>query len=348
MNPVARGNAAPRTQPSPAVNGFLNLYKPVGISSMEALRQVKRITGQHRKVGHAGTMDPLARGVLPVCFGQATRLMEHVVDGNKLYRMVVRLGATTQTYDSEGEPEPVREPDYVTAEMVEQACLPFIGTIDQKPPMFSAVKVDGQRLYKLARAGLEVEREPRRVDIFAIRLVDFDLPLVTLDVECGRGVYMRSLAHDLGMALGCGGYVTDLERQYSAGFRSEDGVTPEALEAAVHEAGNKEEWLQYIHPLDQVLRRYRAIAVSGPAEKQLRNGQDVVTGRLGFQPGYLEQFRAYGSDGRFVALVRHNRQNNTWQPEKVFNLEGSSPFAVDSQHPGESLPTGDSFINSSR
>lgn len=347
MNPVARGHFASRSQPSPDVNGFLNLYKPVGISSMEALRQVKRITGQRRKVGHAGTMDPLARGVLPVCFGQATRLMEYVVDGDKLYRMVVRLGATTQTYDSEGEPEPVREPDYVTAGMVEQACLPFIGTIDQRPPMFSAVKVDGQRLYKLARAGVEVEREPRQVDIFAIRLVAFDLPFVTLDVECGRGVYMRSLAHDLGMALGCGGYVTDLERKYSAGFRSEEGITPEWLEMAVNKTGTREEWLRYIHPLDQVLKRYRAIVVSAPAEKRLRNGQEVATGKLGFMPGYLETFRAYGPDGQFVALVRHNRQSNSWQPEKVFNLQEPSPFGADSLHSLDSQPTDDSFIISS-
>ena len=348
MKPVAQGNVAAKSQPPPVVNGFLNLYKPVGISSMEALRQVKRITGQRRKVGHAGTMDPLARGVLPVCFGQATRLMEYVVDGDKLYRMVVRLGATTQTYDAEGEPETVREPGYVTAEMVEQACLPFIGKISQKPPMFSAVKVNGQRLYKLARAGVEIERESRQVDLFSIRLVEFDLPFITLDVECGKGVYMRSLAHDLGMALGCGGYVTDLERQYSAGFRSEAGVTPEALEMAVIEAGKKEEWLRYIHPLDQVLRRYRAIAVSGPAERGLRNGQEVTTGRLGFLPSYLEPFRAYGPDGLFVALVRHNRQNNSWRPEKVFNLEEPSPFAADCLHSVESQPSDHSFITSSR
>ena len=335
MNPVSTGNSRAERQHPPAVNGFLNLYKPVGISSMEALRQVKRITGQRRKVGHAGTMDPLARGVLPVCFGQATRLMEYVVEGNKLYRMVVRLGATTQTYDSEGEPEPVREPDYVTEEMVVQSFLPFIGTINQKPPMFSAVKVDGQRLYKLARAGVEVERKAREVDIFAIRLVEFAPPFVTLDVECGRGVYMRSLAHDLGMALGCGGYVTDLERQYSAGFRSEDGVTPEALEATVNEAGDREYWIRHVHPLDEVLRRYRAISVSGPSERQLRNGQDVATGGLGFQPSYLEQFRAYGPEGCFVALVRHNRQTSTWQPLKVFNLDTPSPFAGDSHDSAE-------------
>jgi tRNA pseudouridine55 synthase len=330
MNPVPRGNSAANRQAPPSVNGFLNLYKPVGISSMDALRQVKRLTGQRRKVGHAGTMDPLARGVLPVCFGQATRLMECVVDGNKLYRMVVRLGATTQTYDSEGEPEPVRDPDYVTEEMVAEACRPFIGAIDQKPPMFSAVKVDGQRLYKLARAGVEVERAARQVDVYAIRLLEFNLPCVTLDVECGRGVYMRSLAHDLGIALGCGGYVTDLERRYSAGFSSEAGLTLEALEETVPESGDGAEWLKHIWPLDHVLRQYRAITVSGPAERQLRNGQDVATGRLDLRPSYLEQFRAYGSDGRFVALVRHNRQANSWQPVKVFNLEEPSPYAGDS------------------
>ncbi len=327
---MTRGRIPANRQAPPTVNGFLNLYKPIGISSMEALRQVKRITGQRRKVGHAGTMDPLARGVLPVCFGQATRLMEYVVDGNKLYHMVVRLGATTRTYDSEGEPEPVRDPDYVTEEMVAQACQPFIGEIDQKPPMYSAVKVKGQRLYKLARAGVEIDREARQVEIFAIRIVEFDLPFVTLDVGCGRGVYMRSLAHDLGMALGCGGYVTDLERQYSAGFRAEDGITPEALDAAVSEAGESESWVQYIHPLDHVLRRYRAITVSGTAEKQLRNGQDAVARDLPNQPSYLEQFRVYGSDGRFVALASHNRQTNTWQPVKVFNLEEPSQYAGDS------------------
>ena len=344
MNPVPRGNSKGRSQAPPPVNGFLNLYKPVGISSMEALRQVKRITGQRRKVGHAGTMDPLARGVLPVCFGQATRLMEYVVDGKKLYRMVVRLGATTQTYDSEGEPTSVRDPVYVTAEMVEQAWQPYIGTIYQKPPMYSAVKVDGQRLYKLARAGVEVEREARQVEIFAIRLVDFSLPAVTLDVECGRGVYMRSLAHDLGTELGCGAYVTDLERKYCATFQSEDGVTPDGLEKAVGEAEDREDWIRYIHPLDHVLRRYRAISVSGSAENLLRNGQDIAGGNIPFQPSYLEQFRAYGSDGRFVALVRHNRQASVWQPVKVFNLDTPSPYAEDSQRPSETPPAKAPFI----
>ena len=326
-------NSAPRRQVPPAVNGFLNLYKPVGITSMDALRQVKRITGQRKKVGHAGTMDPLARGVLPVCFGQATRLMEYVVDGVKRYRMEVRLGATTQTYDSEGEVTPVRDPDYVTRDLVETALFPFVGAIEQKPPMYSAVKIDGQRLYKLARAGLEVERAARPVEIFDISLVDFNLPAITLDVECGRGVYMRSLAHDLGQALGCGGYVTDLERQYCAGFQAADGITPQALAAAVNHADENnpdEAWLCHIHPVDHVLRRFRAITVIPSAEKALSNGQSVAAGRISFDAGYLEQFRAYAPDGRFLALVRHDRPANSWQPVKVFQSHEPSPFASDS------------------
>ena len=321
------GEESTRRPGSETVNGFINLYKPVGITSMDALRQVKRITRQRKKVGHAGTMDPLARGVLPICFGQATRLMEYVVDGRKRYRMEVELGGTTQTYDSEGEVTRVKNPDYVTAEMVESACLPFIGEVEQLPPMYSAIKVDGQRLYKLARAGLEVERKPRPVEIFAIRMVAFKLPRITLDVECGRGVYMRSLAHDLGTALGCGGYVIDLERQYCAGFDSADGITPQELDTMIEEG--RYSWKTRLHPVDHVLRRLRAITVSESAEKALSNGQSVDCGRLILEPGYLEQFRAYSPNGRFLGLVKHNRQGNFWQPVKVFQVNEPSPFASD-------------------
>ncbi len=326
---MPKGSSAERTQ----ISGFLNLYKPAGITSMDALRQVKRITGQRKKVGHAGTMDPLARGVLPVCFGQATRLMEYVVDGAKRYRMEVRLGATTQTYDSEGEVTEVKDPGYVTRELVEAACRPFIGRIDQKPPMFSAVKVDGQRLYKLARAGVEVERAARPVEIFDIALVDFSLPSITLEVKCGRGVYMRSLAHDLGDALGCGGYVTDLERQYCAGFDAIDGLTPDDLGRAVRDSDTPQAWLSHIFPIDHVLRRFRAIPVSDPAARILRNGQEVAAERMDFEPGYMEQFRVYGRDGKFLSLVRYDRTGNSWQPVKVFQPLIPSPYASDALFP---------------
>ena len=327
---MTAGRTGPNVGGAPPVSGFINLYKPVGITSMDALRQVKTVTGQKKKVGHAGTMDPLARGVLPICFGQATRLMEYVVDERKRYCMDVRLGATTQTYDSEGEVTEVRKPDYVTPELVKEAFSPFLGTIEQQPPMYSAVKVDGQRLYKLARAGVEIDRAPRTVEVFDITLTGFNLPTITLEVECGRGVYMRSLAHDLGAALGCGGFVTDLERQYCAGFESSDGVTPQDLSAEIERCPDSEAWKSHLFPIDHVLQKFRAVTLGEAAEKGLKNGQAVSAGRSALDAGYLEQFRAYSQDGRFLALVRYERAGNLWQPVKVFQSVESSPYTTPS------------------
>ncbi len=316
--------AKPGNNRPPTVNGFINLYKPVGITSMEALRRVKRITGQRQKVGHGGTMDPLARGVLPVCFGQATRLMDYVVGGIKRYVMDVKLGESTSTYDSEGEITAARNADGITRADVEPALEAFIGMVDQVPPMYSAVKVDGQRLYKLARAGIEVERQARSVEIHGIRLIKLELPILTLDVECGRGVYMRSLAHDLGEALGCGGHVTDLERRSCGGFSSDEGATLEQLEA---DAGEPQGWQRHLHPVDWVVRDLKTVTVGPAAEKFLRNGQPVSLGRPAVNAGYLEQFRAYNTAGQFLALVRFDRAGNSWKPLKVFNSNTRSPLA---------------------
>ena len=308
----------------PAVNGFINLYKPAGITSMDALRRVKRITGQRQKVGHGGTMDPLARGVLPVCFGQATRLMDYVVGGTKRYVMDVKLGESTSTYDSEGEITATRSFDSVTRADIESALEPFIGLVDQVPPMYSAVKVDGQRLYKLARAGIEVEREARTVEIHGIRLTRLELPMLTLDVECGRGVYMRSLAHDLGEALGCGAHVIDLERRSCGGFSSAASVTLDQLEEV---AQTTDGWQRHLHPVDWVVRDMKTVTVGPAAEKFLRNGQSVSLGRPPVNAAYLEQFRAYSTAGQFLALVRFDRAGNSWKPLKVFNSNARSPLA---------------------
>lgn len=309
---------------APVVNGFINLYKPVGITSMESLRRVKRITGQRQKVGHGGTMDPLARGVLPVCFGQATRLMEYLVSGTKRYVMDVRLGESTSTYDSEGEITETRSIEGISRTDIEATLESFIGVVDQVPPMYSAVKVDGQRLYKLARAGIEVDREARSVEIHGIRITRVEIPEVTLDVECGKGVYMRSLAHDLGEALGCGAHVTDLERRSCAGFNSEDGVTLDQLE---EDSQAPDGWRKHLHPVDWVVRDLKTVTVGQAAEKFLRNGQSVSLGRPEVNAGYLEQFRAYNSSGQFLALVRFDRAGNSWKPLKVFNSSTRSPLA---------------------
>ncbi len=308
----------------PIVNGFINLYKPAGITSMETLRRVKRITGQRQKVGHGGTMDPLARGVLPICFGQATRLMDYVVSGSKRYVMDVKLGESTTTYDAEGEITATRSAEGIIRAEIEAALERFIGVVDQVPPMYSAVKVDGQRLYKLARAGIEVERQARSVEIHSIRLTGVELPELTLDVECGRGVYMRTLAHDLGEALGCGAHVADLERRSCGGFPATDSVTLEQLEAEAQEPGG---WKHRLHPLDWVVREFKTLTVGPAAEKFLRNGQTVSLGRPDVNAGYLEQYRAYNTAGQFLALVRFDRADNSWRPVKVFQPEARSPLA---------------------
>jgi len=312
------------TKASAVHTGFLNFNKPIGITSMDALRRIKAITGQKQKVGHAGTMDPLARGVLPICFGQATRLMEYVVGRTKRYTVGIKLGETTKTFDAEGEVTKSGDPSGITAETI-QAILPtFTGAVMQTPPMYSAIKINGQRLYKLARAGIEVEREARPVEIYDIQIVEFSLPTVVINVECGRGVYMRSLAHDLGSALGCGGYVTDLIRTYSGGFNIEDSVTLEQLEQA--NARDSTGWLQDLFPVDVVLRELRAVKVSTQAQRYLSNGQPVGIGRAGMEAGYLEQFRLYSEEGHFFALARCDLSTNSWRPVKVFQTATPSPY----------------------
>lgn len=308
----------------PLINGFINLYKPAGITSMDALRRVKRITGQHQKVGHGGTMDPLARGVLPVCFGQATRLMEYVVGGTKRYMMDIALGVATSTYDAEGEIIKTGDGSGVTRQDVESNLPTFIGNIQQTPPMYSAVKVNGQRLYKLARAGLEIEREARPVEIHSIRIVEMKPPKLTLDVDCGRGVYMRSLAHDLGEVLGCGAHVSDLVRLRCSGFLAEEGVTLEQLE---QDSEAQDKWQQHLMPVDWVLRDLKSITMGQHAEDFIKHGQSISLGRPEVNSDYLEQYRAYNSEGHFLALVRYERSSNIWRPIKVFQIGSRSPFA---------------------
>lgn len=301
------------------------------MTSMDVLRRIKAITGQRHKVGHGGTMDPLAHGILPICFGQATRLMDYVIEGAKAYRMEVHFGVTTTTYDAEGEVVKTAPVDHLTQEMVERALPAYIGAIQQTPPMYSAIKVHGQRLYKLARAGVEVERQARTVEIHDIRIREFLPPKLVLDVECGRGVYMRSLAHDLGEALGCGGYVTDLARVQVGAFHLDNSLTLEDLERA--NVSDPAGWQQYLHPLDWVLRPLKSISVGRAAEQCLRNGQSISLGRLAPEAAYLEQFRAYSADGRFLALVRFDRSDNAWRPNKVFHSSAASPHAPISAAP---------------
>ena len=193
------------------IDGILLLDKPLHLTSNEALQRVKRLY-QANKAGHTGSLDPLATGLLPVCLGGATKFSTYLLDSDKHYRVRIRLGITTTTADAEGEVLETRPVAGVVEARLRAVMERFLGPIEQLPPMYSAVKHQGERLYKLARQGIEVERQPRTVTIHSMELIDLALPELELDVHCSKGTYVRTLAEDLGAELGCGGHVIGLRR----------------------------------------------------------------------------------------------------------------------------------------
>jgi tRNA pseudouridine55 synthase len=210
------------------MNGILLIDKPQGMTSHDVVRRVRRLL-RTRRVGHTGTLDPLATGVLPVAVGEATRIVQFLMEGDKTYRAVLKLGEITTTQDAEGEVLERRPVEGITVEAVIAAARSFAGVIHQLPPMYSALKKDGVPLYRLARQGIEVERESREVRIDRLQILDVDLPLVTLEVDCSKGTYVRTLCHDLGLALGTGAHLVALRRTRSGSFTEADCVKLEQL-----------------------------------------------------------------------------------------------------------------------
>ena len=311
-----------------AINAVLCIDKSPGVTSMEVVRRIKRLTGQ-RHVGHGGTLDPQASGVLPVSLGYANRLMQFLVDSTKEYQATLRLGVSTDTYDAEGQVLSQQDPSGVTRQAVEAALASLRGVIYQTPPMFSALKRDGRRLYDLARSGVEVERPPRRVEVLRLELVQWAPPLVTMEIECGRGVYIRSLAHDLGQQLGCGAHLVALRRVRTGQFRLEGAVSLERLQEMVQDGS----WGSVLYAPDYLVRHLRAVVVSPQEEERLYRGQGVALTPRTHYAQHLERCRAYGASGRFIALVQFNRPLRLWQPFKVFRSDTASP------HSGENLLT---------
>ena len=297
----------------PAINGILNIDKPKGATSMEVVRRIKRCSKQKR-VGHGGTLDPIATGVIPICIGQATRMMEYVVDGAKTYRGVVELGVATDTYDAMGEAVREADPSEVTTDRIEAALRPFEGEVMQVPPMYSALKIKGKRLYDLARAGIEVEREARRVSVHHVKLLDYTPPHALVEVSCGRGFYMRSLAHDLGHALGCGGHLNELVRLRSGPFSVSDAASLE--EAEERFLGGA--WGPLLHAPDAVVQHLGAVIVEKPVEAMIRQGRPVPIGPAPPAPAPEERRRVYSADGRFIGILAYNAPEAHWQPERVF------------------------------
>lgn len=213
-------------------HGIINLNKPGGMSSARAVSAVKRLLPRGTKIGHAGTLDPFATGVLLLLVGKATKLCERLMDQPKQYRATIKFGATTATDDPESEETVTADLSPVSRERVEAAARTFVGDVLQRPPAFSALKVGGRRAYDLARKGRDVTLEPRRVRVYSIELLEFEWPLARLKIDCGRGTYIRAIARDLGELLGVGGYLTELSRRAIGQFRIEDSVTLEGLSSS--------------------------------------------------------------------------------------------------------------------
>jgi len=288
--------------------GVLNVDKPAGVTSFSVVAHLRRLT-RARRVGHTGTLDPLATGVLPIMFESATRLSEFALRLPKTYEADVHLGFRTATDDAEGEPEPVAPAGGVSREAVAAALGRFVGSIPQEPPAFSAVKVDGQRSYQRARHGDLTRPAARVVEIHSAELLGFqpgDRPVARIRVTCGSGTYLRSLARDLGEALGVGGYLGQLTRTAYGRLRVEDAVSPDDLAdaAAVQER---------LLPAEAILPEMEPVRLNPDQEAQVRQGRPVRV-LPEPRPGPL---RAHDERGRLVALGHTDPLRRTFVPDKV-------------------------------
>ena len=272
-------------------NGIIVIDKEQGWTSMDVCAKLRGIF-QEKRIGHAGTLDPMATGVLPVFVGRATRAVEFAGEGEKEYVAGLRLGLVTNTQDTSGETLE-EHPVSVTQEALEQVLEQFRGEIEQVPPMYSAIKINGKKLYELARKGREVERPARKVTIHSLTLesregeADF-----TIRVRCSKGTYVRTLCHDIGQALGCGGCMSSLRRTMAAGFTLEDAVKLDEVQQAQDPA-------KLLLPVDAYFAQKPVLLLKADAEKKVRNGMTVI---LPQAPGVSGECRVYGESGEFLAL----------------------------------------------
>ncbi|MCU7960483.1 MAG: tRNA pseudouridine(55) synthase TruB [gamma proteobacterium symbiont of Bathyaustriella thionipta] len=285
-----------RKQSGRNLNGILLLDKPLGVTSNAALQTVKQLY-RARKAGHTGSLDPMANGLLPICFGIATKLSTFLLDADKKYRVTVRLGVTTTTADAEGdvlEEKPLGDVDQAAIEAV----LPqFSGPIQQLPPMYSAIKHKGERLYKLARQGIEVERKPREITIYSLQLVEMKLPEFVLDVHCSKGTYVRTLAEDIGKVLGCGAHVSALRRT-AVGSYADDNLVDMAMVQDAAASGSFIEMDKLLLPIDSALNHWPAVNLSPDSAFYLRQGQAVMVPNAPTS-GWL---RLYDKSGLFLGV----------------------------------------------
>lgn len=296
-----------------AISGALVVDKPVGMTSHDVVQAIRNGTSL-RRAGHTGTLDPRASGVLVILVGPAVRLSEYVSASDKRYQAIIRLGGTTDTYDAEGKFTPTTDPSNITEEQFEEALKTFVGEIEQTPPPYSAVKVQGRKAYEMARKGEEVELEPRTITVHHLEVLEWTPPEVVIDVHCSSGTYVRSLANDLGQKLGCGAYLVGLRRTKSGKFTLRDAVPLRKLQEAFT-AGN---WYQYLIPAAEALGDWYAIELSPDEVEAVRHGHRV---KAKPEDVSQEKVRGVSTQGELVALMVPavgEDGSPEWQPKKVF------------------------------
>lgn len=299
------------------VNGIINVYKEKGFTSFDVVAKMRGIFHQ-KKIGHTGTLDPDAEGVLPVCLGKATKVCELLTDKDKEYRAVLLLGKETDTQDITG--EVIHEsPVNVSEEEVRRVIESFIGSYEQLPPMYSALKVNGQKLCDLARKGITVERKARKITIFDIRILDIQLPEVTFSVHCSKGTYIRTLCKDIGDKLGCFGCMKSLVRTRVMHFCLENAITLSELSKLV-ESGTSPS--VYLTEVDSLFLDYPRAVAKKEAQKLLENGNRIPAVMVDYD---IQQslsngcsLRLYTDEGQFVGIFSYQEKENDFKPIKIF------------------------------
>ena len=292
------------------MDGIFNIYKEKGFTSHDVVAIVRR-TIHMKKVGHTGTLDPDAEGVLPVCVGKATKLSDVIMDGRKSYRAMLRLGMTTTTEDASGEVLETKEVDF-NEDKIREVVASFIGRLEQVPPMYSAVKVNGKKLYELAREGKEIERKSRTIEVYDIRIRQFLPPdRVEIDVDCSKGTYIRTLCSDIGKALGCGGHMAELLRTRTGAFSLENAIKLDELKALAEQEKAEEVLLT----MEESLEDFPMVKVSEKSQKFLYNGGKIQERFLTEKPAVLtegEIVATYDHENNLVGLYEIKKEENNY------------------------------------
>ncbi|ELC8441565.1 tRNA pseudouridine(55) synthase TruB [Clostridium perfringens] len=288
------------------MNGVINIYKNTGMTSFDVVAMVRRVA-KMKKVGHTGTLDPAASGVLPVCLGRATKIIDYIMENKKVYRVNLKLGMVTDTYDLEGKVLKEKDASHITKEEILECINSFVGIIDQVPPMYSALKQNGVRLYELARQGIEVHREARKITIYSIENIKIESnDNIQMDVCCSKGTYIRSLCYDIGEKLNVGATMTALERIQNGPFTKEKAINIEDLTEELLE--------KHLISIEDALDSFEKIIVNEKFSKLLRNGVKVFDNRMySGEIQFDKLYRVYEDNGVFLGLGKRD--------EKGFKLE---------------------------